>query len=83
VCIRDEADALGDRIAVLSKGRLTVFGSPMYLKSVYGLGYRLRVAADKRPGTSRTQGVVMLHLCVCVCLPEVMVLHTHTLSLSR
>lgn len=40
----DEADYLGDRIAIMAKGRLKCFGSPMYLKNLYGVGYTLTVA---------------------------------------
>ena len=32
----EEADVLGDRIAILSYGRLQCYGSGMFLKSVYG-----------------------------------------------
>ena len=37
----DEADFLGDRIAIMSKGSLRCCGSPLYLKSKYGSGYNL------------------------------------------
>ena len=46
-CCRDEADLLGDRIAVMVQGSLRVFGTPMYLKGVYGLGYRIRVSSTR------------------------------------
>jgi len=32
----DEADLLGDRIAILSNGRLQCFGTSMFLKKKYG-----------------------------------------------
>lgn len=37
----DEADIVGDRIAIVSHGRLRCVGSPLFLKSRYGSGYRL------------------------------------------
>jgi len=37
----DEADYLGDRIAIMSKGSLKCSGLPLYLKSKYGSGYML------------------------------------------
>ena len=37
----DEADYLGDRIAIMSKGDLRCCGSPLFLKSNYGSGYTL------------------------------------------
>lgn len=33
----EEADLLGDRIAILAKGQLQCCGSPLFLKSRYGL----------------------------------------------
>lgn len=42
----DEADILGDRIAILSKGKLRVCGSSLFLKSRFGLGYRLDISAS-------------------------------------
>ena len=46
----DEADILGDRIAVMSRGRLQVTGSGLALKSRFGLGYHLIVAVKLPPG---------------------------------
>jgi ATP-binding cassette, subfamily A (ABC1), member 3 len=34
----DEADVLGDRIAIMSAGKLRCVGSPLWLKSRFGLG---------------------------------------------
>lgn len=44
----DEAELLGDRIAIISQGRLCCCGSPLYLKSRLGSGYYLTVV--KREG---------------------------------
>lgn len=46
----DEADILGDQIAVMSRGRLQVTGSGLALKSRFGLGYHLIVAVKLPPG---------------------------------
>ena len=35
----DEADVLGDRIAIMANGRLECSGSSMFLKKLYGCGY--------------------------------------------
>ncbi|XP_052777802.1 phospholipid-transporting ATPase ABCA1-like [Mya arenaria] len=44
----DEADVLGDRIAIISQGQLCCVGSSLFLKSRYGNGYYLTlVRADK------------------------------------
>ncbi|CAM9800357.1 unnamed protein product [Lampetra fluviatilis] len=39
----DEAETLGDRIAVIARGRLRCCGSSLFLKSCYGTGYYLTV----------------------------------------
>jgi len=39
----DEADILGDRIAIISEGRLRCFGSSLFLKKAYGVGYQITV----------------------------------------
>ncbi|KAG0346386.1 ATP-binding cassette sub- A member 2 [Podila humilis] len=39
----EEADALGDRIAILSHGQLQTLGSSLFLKNRFGLGYRLNL----------------------------------------
>jgi ATP-binding cassette, subfamily A (ABC1), member 3 len=33
----DEADLLGDRIAIMAAGKLQCFGSPFFLKKRYGI----------------------------------------------
>lgn len=42
----DEADLLGDRINIISKGRLQCSGTPLFLKRNYGKGYFLSVTKD-------------------------------------
>lgn len=39
----DEADVLGDRIAIMSGGRLQCVGTPYFLKKHYGIGYKLTI----------------------------------------
>ena len=44
----DEADVLGDRIAIISQGQLCCTGSSLFLKNRYGNGYYLTlVRSDK------------------------------------
>jgi ABC-type proline/glycine betaine transport system ATPase subunit len=43
----DEADLLGDRVAILSKGRLRCCGSSLFLKKRFGVGYTLTMMVDK------------------------------------
>lgn len=42
----DEADLLADRIAVLADGHLQAFGSSLFLKTQFGLGYTLTVQLE-------------------------------------
>ncbi|KAI8833374.1 hypothetical protein BC829DRAFT_426391 [Chytridium lagenaria] len=42
----EEADILGDRIAVMSHGRLRAIGSSLSLKKKYGAGYRVSLVVD-------------------------------------
>ncbi|CAK1547173.1 unnamed protein product [Leptosia nina] len=39
----DEADVLGDRIAIMSGGRLQCVGTPYFLKKHYGIGYKMTI----------------------------------------
>ncbi len=42
----DEADYLGDRIGIMSDGKMKVCGSSMYLKKKFGTGYELTISKD-------------------------------------
>ena len=37
----EEADTLGDRICIMSKGKIQALGSSIRLKQKFGTGYRL------------------------------------------
>lgn len=47
----DEADILGDRIAIMADGQLRCAGSPLYLKKAYGVGYQLTIEKPKSDST--------------------------------
>ena len=49
----DEADFLGDRIAIMSRGSLRCCGSPLYLKSKYDSGYNLVINKKTSNQTSK------------------------------
>lgn len=42
----EEADALSDRIAIMNHGQVKCAGSPLYLKSTFGSGYRVVLAKN-------------------------------------
>ena len=44
---QDEADILGDRIAIMAAGQLRCAGSSLFLKKHYGVGYQLTI--EKNP----------------------------------
>ncbi|GLE02420.1 hypothetical protein PINS_up011258 [Pythium insidiosum] len=43
----DEADILGDRIAIMAEGELRCCGSPLFLKNRYGAGYNLTIVKEE------------------------------------
>lgn len=54
----DEADVLGDRIAIISSGRLRCCGSSLFLKSRFGNGYYL-VLTKKLSNHDQQGGVIL------------------------
>jgi len=44
----DEADILGDRIAIMAEGDVQCTGSSLFLKNRYGVGYNLVIAKNSR-----------------------------------
>jgi ATP-binding cassette subfamily A (ABC1) protein 3 len=64
----DEADILGDRVAVLSHGSLKVSGSPLFLKRRFGCGYTLSVllpqigTVDTKKCVEKVMTTVRLHV---------------------
>jgi len=48
----DEADLLGDRVGIMSQGRLVCLGSPSFLKNRYGCGFKLYMKKQTAAGSS-------------------------------
>lgn len=46
----DEADILGDRIAIMAEGELRCCGSSLFLKKTYGVGYQLTIERNHADG---------------------------------
>ncbi|GIY96364.1 ATP-binding cassette sub-family A member 3 [Caerostris extrusa] len=44
----EEADILGDRIAIMAEGEVQCCGSPLFLKQKFGTGYHLHVVKDQK-----------------------------------
>ncbi|PIK54928.1 putative ATP-binding cassette sub-family A member 3 [Apostichopus japonicus] len=54
----DEADLLGDRIAVMSHGVLQCFGSSLFLKKKYGVGYHMAMVKEPECDTQTITKVI-------------------------
>ena len=56
----EEADVLGDRIAIMARGRLRCIGSSIHLKHRFGSGYQVQLhtrgAVNTVLPTSHSQG---------------------------
>ncbi|XP_005385060.1 PREDICTED: retinal-specific ATP-binding cassette transporter [Chinchilla lanigera] len=59
----DEADLLGDRIAIISKGRLYCSGTPLFLKNCFGTGFYLTLVRKMK--NIQSQGGSCEGTCSC------------------
>ncbi|KAL6530473.1 Phospholipid-transporting ATPase abca1 [Orobanche minor] len=66
----DEADALGDRIAIMANGSLKCCGSSFFLKQQYGVGYTLTLVKTT-PTASTAADIVYSHIPSATCVSEV------------
>ncbi|XP_065191574.1 phospholipid-transporting ATPase ABCA3-like [Sycon ciliatum] len=55
----DEADLLGDRIAIMADGQCKCVGSSLFLKSRYGVGYHLTVAKGSQCDENRVASFIV------------------------
>uniref|UniRef100_A0A8C4PSV0 Cholesterol transporter ABCA5 n=1 Tax=Equus asinus TaxID=9793 RepID=A0A8C4PSV0_EQUAS len=58
----DEADILADRKAVISQGMLKCVGSSIFLKSKWGIGYRLSMYIDRYCAMESLSSLVKQHI---------------------
>ncbi|XP_072953821.1 ABC transporter A family member 1 isoform X1 [Typha angustifolia] len=66
----DEADVLGDRIAIMANGHLRCCGSSLFLKHKYGVGYTLTIVKSA-PSASMATQIVHRHVPTATCLSDV------------
>ncbi|XP_031487931.1 ABC transporter A family member 1 isoform X2 [Nymphaea colorata] len=66
----DEADVLGDRIAIMSNGYLRCCGSSLFLKHCYGVGYTLTLVKSN-PDARTASDIVGRHVPSAICLSDV------------
>uniref|UniRef100_A0A8C3GW69 P-type phospholipid transporter n=1 Tax=Corvus moneduloides TaxID=1196302 RepID=A0A8C3GW69_CORMO len=73
----DEADILGDRVAIISQGKLFCSGSPVFLKNSFGSGFYLTLVRKVRT-TKMGRATVSMYLPPCTYLNELAeVIHHH------
>ncbi|CAG5897799.1 unnamed protein product, partial [Menidia menidia] len=58
----DEADLLGDRIAIMAGGDLQCLGSPLFLKNKYGAGYHMVIVKDALCNVSEITRLVHMYV---------------------
>ncbi|XP_010150183.1 PREDICTED: retinal-specific ATP-binding cassette transporter, partial [Eurypyga helias] len=61
----DEADILGDRVAIISQGKLFCSGSPVFLKNCFGSGFYLTLVRKMK--TTRIERAASLCSCGSQC----------------
>ncbi|KAJ7352721.1 hypothetical protein OS493_034326 [Desmophyllum pertusum] len=58
----DEADFLGDRIAIMADGQLRCCGSSLFLKSRYGVGYHLTLVKNANCNQNAVTSLIIDHV---------------------
>ncbi|XP_075384227.1 phospholipid-transporting ATPase ABCA3-like [Tenrec ecaudatus] len=58
----DEADVLGDRIAILVKGSLQCCGSSVFLKQIYGVGYHVIIVKEPQCNVEEIINLFLYHI---------------------
>lgn len=58
----EEADVLGDTIAIMYDGKIKCCGSTMFLKNLYNVGYQLRLQLSKEILESKLLSLIKLHV---------------------
>ncbi|XP_061740845.1 phospholipid-transporting ATPase ABCA3 [Nerophis ophidion] len=58
----DEADLLGDRIAIMAGGELQCCGSPLFLKNKYGAGYHMVIVKEALCNVAEITRLVHLYV---------------------
>ncbi|XP_073229976.1 phospholipid-transporting ATPase ABCA3-like [Porites lutea] len=58
----DEADFLGDRIAIMADGQLRCCGSSLFLKSRYGVGYHLTLVKKEECNQNSVTSLIVNHV---------------------
>jgi ATP-binding cassette subfamily A (ABC1) protein 3 len=57
-----EADALSDRIAIMNHGEVRCYGTPLFLKSYYGNGFRVKIVKNAKFNYPEFELLITKHL---------------------
>ncbi|XP_058142278.1 phospholipid-transporting ATPase ABCA3-like [Dasypus novemcinctus] len=58
----DEADILGDRIAIMDQGTLQCCGSSIFLKQIYGMGYHIVMVKEPHCNVEEISELIHYHI---------------------
>uniref|UniRef100_A0A8C4KWK8 ABC transporter domain-containing protein n=1 Tax=Equus asinus TaxID=9793 RepID=A0A8C4KWK8_EQUAS len=58
----DEAEILGDRIAIMVKGTLQCCGSSVFLKQIYGAGYHIVLEREPHCDVEKVSAMIQSHI---------------------
>uniref|UniRef100_A0A8W4FMC0 ATP binding cassette subfamily A member 15 n=1 Tax=Sus scrofa TaxID=9823 RepID=A0A8W4FMC0_PIG len=58
----DEADLLGDRIAIMVNGSLRCCGSSIFLKKIYGVGYHIDIVKEPHCDVEEIAKIIYYHI---------------------
>ncbi|XP_037671069.1 ATP-binding cassette sub-family A member 3-like [Choloepus didactylus] len=58
----DEADVLGDRIAIMDQGTLQCCGSSVFLKQIYGVGYHIIMVKESQCNVEEISQLIYYHI---------------------
>eukprot|EP01135_Chromosphaera_perkinsii_P011449 Nk52_evm25s2402 gene=Nk52_evmTU25s2402 len=67
----DEADLLGDRIAIVHSGRVCTVGSSLFLKSKYGIGYSMSIVKGPNCVSEVMMNAIKHHIPSAACVSDV------------
>uniref|UniRef100_A0A663MHD8 ATP binding cassette subfamily A member 4 n=1 Tax=Athene cunicularia TaxID=194338 RepID=A0A663MHD8_ATHCN len=73
----DEADILGDRVAIISQGKLFCSGSPVFLKNSFGSGFYLTLVRKMKTTKIRRATVKKKVILAFLCKNLTEVIHHH------
>ncbi|XP_065652513.1 phospholipid-transporting ATPase ABCA3 isoform X3 [Hydra vulgaris] len=58
----DEADVLGDQIAIMANGKLQCYGSSLFLKKKYGVGYHMIMVKNASCNVEKVTKLISKHI---------------------